>query len=371
MTWWQSWLQRFEPVVGQTDALRGAWPAQMTPVQVSLLVMGTFIAIALLILMVGWILIGWGRNRLPEVDQIGSRRPLAFGGLTDALAGVFPISEQKRAALRKELVAAGYYHRLALDEYLSLRNAAAIAWLLFTGCAVVLLADPHENLTSQILIVAGVVFGSLIAIPRIVLSSQAESRRNRIRYALPDALDMINMIVTGGLTLRQSIQRVQRELRHAHPDMACELSLIDLQAEAGSLDHALRQFAARVNIPDVTVLATMVRHAEQLGGSVSSAFREFSDSIRRTRRQLAEERGNKASVKLLFPTVLCLTPPVYILLLGPAAIEMKNFLQKENRPGGVLSQSIKQPAGTANRPAPQTASSAAGANGPTPINPPR
>ena len=351
MTWWQSVMRWFESLGGLMDVLRGVLPAQMTPIQVSLLVMGTFIAIALLILMVGWILIGWGRNRLPEVAQIGSRRPLAFGGLTEALAGVFPISEKKQESLRKELVAAGYYHRQALAEFLSIRNAAAIAWLVFTGCAVVLLADPNENLTSQILIVAGVVFGCLIAIPRIVLSSQAESRRSRIRDALPDALDMINMIVTGGLTLRPAIQRVQRELRHAHPDMACELSLIDLQAEAGSLDHALRQFAARVNIPDVTVLATMVRHAEHLGGSVSTAFREFSDGIRRTRRQLAEERGNKASVKLLFPTVLCLTPPIYILLLGPAAIEMKNFIQKENNPGGVLNQSIG-PARTATRQAP-------------------
>lgn len=100
------------------------------------------------------------------------------------------------------------------------------------------------------------------------------------------------------------------------------------------------QFAKRVNVPDVTVLATMVRHAEKLGGSISGAFREFADSIRRTRRQLAEERGNKASVKLMFPTILCLTPPVYILLLGPAVIDIKNFIQRETRQGGVLDQSL-------------------------------
>ena len=345
MSWWQMWLQRITPDIRPSDALR----AQFTPAQVSLLVMGTFIAIALLILMLGRLLIGWGRNRLPESEQIGRRRPLAFGPLTAALAGVFPISDKKRESLRKDLVAAGYYHRQALDEFLSIRNAAATAWLIFTGCAVVVLADPQENLTAQLLIVAGVILGSLIAIPRIVVSSQAEARRNRIRYALPDTLDMINMIVTGGLTLPQAIQRVQRELRRAHPDMACELSLIELQAETGSLDQALRQFAARVNISDVTVLATMVRHAELLGGSVSTAFREFSDGIRRTRRQLAEERGSKAAVKLLFPTVLCLTPPIYILLLGPAAVEMKNFIQKENRSGGILNQSVNQAPRTATR----------------------
>ena len=56
---------------------------------------------------------------------------------------------------------------------------------------------------------------------------------------------------------------------------------------------------------------------------------------------MAEDRGNKATVKLLFPTVLCLTPPIYILLLGPAALEMKDFVQRERRPGGALSQNVK------------------------------
>ena len=357
MPWWKSWLQRIEPYIQKLDAWHELLPARPTPAQASLLVVGAFLAISLLVMLVSRFLFGWGRNRLPEAEQLGSRRPLIFGQLTEAFAWVLPVAQSKQDSLRKDLVSAGYFHRKALEEYLAFRNAAAIAWLVFTGCAVVLLASPTENVTRQILIGSAVVFGCLLAFPRVVLSSQSESRRSRIRYALPDALDMINMMLTGGLQLRQAIQRVQRELKHAHPDIACELAIIDMQAEKGSMDQALRQFAARVNVPDVTVLATMVRHAEQLGGSVSSAFRDFADSIRRTRRQLAEERGNKASVKLLFPTVLCLTPPIYILLLGPAAIELKNFIQKENRPGGALSQKINSAARPSSRQAPNLATS--------------
>jgi tight adherence protein C len=355
MTWWQSWLQWFEPYVRQLDAWRTLLPVRMTPLQMSLLVTGVFLAISLLIMLAGRILIGSGRNRLPEADQVGSRRPLVLGPLTEAFAWIIPVSQSKQDSLRKDLVAAGYFHRKAIEEYLGFRNAAAMAWLVFTGCAVVLLADPTENVTPTILIGSAVVFGFLLAIPRIVLSSQSESRRNRIRFALPDSLDMINMMVTGGLPLRQAIQRVQKDLRRAHPDMACELAIISHHAETGSMDLALRQFASRVNIPDVTVLATMVRHAEQLGGNITSAFREFADSIRRTRRQLAEERGNKSTVKLMFPTILCLTPPVYILLLGPAVIEIKNFIQTGNRPGGALSQSIDANLNSAAGNSPRTA----------------
>ena len=340
MIWWQNALQKLEPTVQLLDSWRTMLPVRITALQASMLVMGVFLAIALAIMLAGRILVGWGRNKLPEADQIGSRRPLVLGPLTMAFAWVFPVSQAKQEQLRNDLVAAGYFHRHALEEYLSFRNAAALAWLVFTGTAVVLLAEPGENLTTQILVSGAVVFGFLLAVPRIVLSGQAEARRNRIRFALPDALDMICMMVTGGLPLRQAVQRVQKDLFKAHPDMACELAIISHHAEAGSMDQSLQQFAARVKIPDVTVLATMVRHAEKLGGNITGAFREFADSIRRTRRQLAEERGNKASVKLMFPTILCLTPPVYILLLGPAVIEIKNFIQRENRQGGVLTQAI-------------------------------
>ncbi len=341
MTWWQSGLQHLEPYVRLLDTWRSLLPVRITPLQMSMLVMGVFLAIALSITLAGRIVIGWGRNRLPEADQVGSRRPLILGPLTLAFAWVFPVSQKKQERLREDLVSAGYFHRRALEEYLAFRNAAALAWLVFLGTAVVLLAEPGENVTPQILTGGAVVFGFLLAVPRIVLSAQSEARRNRIRFALPDSLDMISMMVTGGLPLRQAIQRVQKDLHRAHPDMACELAIIDHHAQAGSMDQSLQQFANRVKIPDVTVLATMVRHAEKLGGNITGAFREFADSIRRSRRQLAEERGNKASVKLMFPTILCLTPPVYILLLGPAVIEIKNFVQKENRQGGVLSQTIE------------------------------
>ena len=84
----------------------------------------------------------------------------------------------------------------------------------------------------------------------------------------------------------------------------------------------------------------MVRHAEKIGGNVATSFREFSDSVRRTRRQRAEERGNSKSVKLMFPIVLCLAPPIYVLLLGPAVIELRNFATSQGN--GMLNQSISE-----------------------------
>lgn len=327
-------------------------PQNATPIQVALITSGVFLALALLLYLGGRLLFAFGRNRVPEKDRVGSLQPLSFGLFTDMFAWVFPITRGTQETLRKELVQAGYYHKRALEEYLSVRNFAIIAWMLFLGLTVVLLANPQENVTPTILLMGGIALALIFAVPRVILSSQAAARKARMQYALPDALDMINMTVSGGLPLRSAIQRVGKELKSTHPDIAAELAMVDRQSEAGSMDQALKQFAARIDTPDVSVLASMVRHAEKLGGSVAGAFSDFADSIRRTRRQTAEERGNRSSVQMLFPVVFCLAPPIYILLLGPAAIELRNFMRRETQPGGALSQSLSEATSSAtiNRP---------------------
>jgi tight adherence protein C len=312
--------------------------SKLTPAQTAMISAGTFVALSSVLYLVGKMLLGVGRNRLPSTEAIGSKRPLALGALTEALAMAIPSSKKQQDKLRLELQQAGFYHRRAVEEFLGVRNAALIGWLLFVGTAMVALASPEEDLTPKVLLGGGIMLIFIYGLPRVILSGQAVNRCRRIQHALPDALDMINMTVTGGLPLRDAIQRVARELHRIHPDIACELRMVEMQTETGSLDLALRQFAKRLDIPDVTALASMVQHAERLGGQVTLAFREFADSIRKTRRQQAEERGNKASIKLLFPIVFFLAPPIYILLLGPAVIEMKNFLTRQQAPGGALSQ---------------------------------
>lgn len=303
----------------------------------ALLTTGVFLGITLLIYMVGRILFGIGRN---DVDAaLGSRRPLTLGALTEAFAGVIPTFRKRRESLQSDLSKAGFHHRKALAEFLGMRHAATIGWLIFIATAIVLLAKPGENHSIRFAILGGVVLILIYAIPQLVLTSLAGARTSRIQYALPDALDMINMMVTGGLPLRRAIERVSAELKSTHPDLACELAIVDHQTQAGSLEQALREFAKRIDAPDVVALAAMVEHADRLGGNVAGALRDFSDSIRRARRQRAEERGNKAAVKLLFPMVLFLTPPIYILLLGPAVLELRSFMVRENQPGGVLTQS--------------------------------
>lgn len=294
------------------------------------------VGIALTILFVGQVLIGFGRRRTVAGIE---RRPLVFGPLTGFAAVLLPTSQPLRSALDRELKQAGYYEPRAVDQFLAVRNALVIGWMLVVITAVAAAYDPKFDLTLPILGVGAVVGLLLYGVPRLWVQSVATKRVQRIQKGLPDALDMITMCLTGGLPLQPALERVGKEIRAVHADLGLELEIIRRQAEAHTLEHALTQFADRIDVAEIKSLAALVTQTERLGTNVATALRDYADSIRRSYRQRAEEQGNKNSIKMLLPVTLCLAPPVYILLLAPAALELHDFIVRENRPGGILAPS--------------------------------
>ncbi|MEX1039622.1 MAG: type II secretion system F family protein [Pirellulaceae bacterium] len=309
-------------------------------------VLGTFLGITLVLFVGGSLLMSAGQNR--AMDYLESSSGRSLGIFTKMFAYMVPISDEGRNKIQADMVKAGYYGRYAAEDFLALRNAAIFAWLLFLAAAVYVTVDQGQVMTIRILMLGGIVLAMIWAIPRVILSGTAAGRVKRIHYALPDALDMITMTMSAGMPLQRAINHVGLELKGSHPDLACELAILDGQAAARSLDHGLREFAKRVDQPDVTALSTLIHHAEKLGGNVGTAFHEFADSIRESRRQRAEEKGNRTSVKLLFPVIFFLAPPIYVLLLGPAVMELRNFTLRETQEGGVLNQDELLEEATAN-----------------------
>lgn len=309
---------------------------ERSSVSIAWIPVGTAIAIACLTFAVGRLFIG-SRNQGEEFVGSRDRRPL-FGPLTKAFAELLPMSSTSLRKVRKEIQQAGYYHRQATDEFLAFRNFSLSCWILFSLLFLIASLDDDRIPKWQSAAFCAGCAAAIYGLPRLVLQSMAASRAKRIQHAMPDALDLITMVMLGGIPLQSALKRVAREIRPSHPDLACELEIVEFQTQSGSLEAAVGHFADRIDVPDVLGLAALVRHAARLGSNVSTAFRDYADQIRQTRRVQAEERGNKASVKILFPIVLFLTPPIYILLLGPAVLELRSFLVKENAPGGLLQQ---------------------------------
>ncbi|KAA0131844.1 MULTISPECIES: type II secretion system F family protein [Gimesia] len=260
------------------------------------------------------------------------------GAFKRAMAGVIPQSDQEIKKIELDLKRAGYYRSTALVEYLATRNILIVMVLIGTGIGCVL-ADPGTNYPEIILVAGLLVAGSGYGLPRMVLHNQASRRVNRIQKGLPDALDLVMMCLTGGVPLRTALKRVTEEVRFSHPDIAVEFDIIRRHADANSMADALKQFARRIDAPDVNTLSLMISQTERLGTNVSTALIDFADGIRRKYRQRAEEHSSKTSIKLLFPVIFCMAPPIYILFFAPAVLELRNFLIREHRPGGILEPS--------------------------------
>ena len=159
-------------------------------------------------------------------------------------------------------------------------------------------------------------------IPGLVLDHRISRYRLRIENGLPDALDLLIVSLEAGLALDQAILKCAEEFTIAHPELAEELRLINVECRAGKPRlEAFKNFAARTNVDDVRSLVAMLVQTDRFGTSVAQALRTHAEVSRTKRRQRAEERAAKIGVKLVFPLVFCLFPAFYVVTLGPAIIK--------------------------------------------------
>jgi tight adherence protein C len=270
------------------------------------------------------------RERLAASAQ-GSVAASGPGLFTDDLATTLseqlPQASNDNGALDRELRQAGYYRPTARFDYLALRNSLVISAVIISFMLAASVGPQHQDLALKI-VMGGLMIAALCwAIPRLILRSQAEARMNRIRRALPYALDMTTMCLTGGLSLQDALGHVSREIFFSHPDLAVELMIVRQQSEMTSLDHGFRQFADRVGAPEVTALAALITQGQRLGTNVVASLREYTDNLRLRWRQLADEQSNKVGIKMLFPIVICLLPAAMIFMWGSAVIDLWRYFQ--------------------------------------------
>lgn len=268
----------------------------------------------------------------------------AFGRWTEGFSRIVPLTAYNRRQLAKDLIRGGVFHGAATANFLASRNVALLVWMACVATVFSLeLVSPQTWILWTVIAVAVVIIG----VPRVVVSLRASKRSQDISQDLPDVLDLIAMMMSGGMTMEESLRHAIGEFDNTHPAMAVELRIIFRQAQTGSLDQALIAFAKRLDIPEVTALTSLLRGGHRAGGSMSSALRTFADGLRESRDQRARERGNKTAVQILLPVVFCLAPPIYILLLGPAFLSLRDFVEKQNMPGGALAPTVQnQPLNT-------------------------
>ena len=172
-------------------------------------------------------------------------------------------------------------------------------------------------------------------LPNGWLSMAASGRRQKLRYGLPDTLDLMVVSVESGLALDAAIKRVGEEMATVHPELSEEMRIATMETQMGiPRAEALENMARRCGVDEMRSLVSVVLQAEKFGTSIAKALRNQADSIRTKRRQAAEERAQKTAVKLMIPLVLFIFPAMGVVLGGPAVLKMIQALKDHPSLGG-------------------------------------
>jgi tight adherence protein C len=161
-------------------------------------------------------------------------------------------------------------------------------------------------------------FGAVL--PYMWLSSRIRRRQTEIIRSLPDSFDMITTCVEAGLGLDAALTRVSEKVKGAFSE---DLSITLREIGMGrNRSEALHELAETTGVADLTMFVNAIIQAEQMGTSIGQVLRVQSEQMRIRRRQRAEEIANQAPVKMIFPLVLCILPTLFIVIMGPAAIQL-------------------------------------------------
>ena len=236
--------------------------------------------------------------------------------------------DEQKEGVKERMVRAGFYAPKAVVIFTIMRGAL----LLGPVAAGFLLSTTGDITLRDGLLLGGIVgiLGTLA--PGFWLDYVKRKRQTQIRRALPDALDVLVVCLEGGLSVPSSFSRVGHELVTAHPMLAMEFLIIEKQSQLGrTTGEAVRQFADRFDLEELRSMASVVIQAESIGSSVVTALEVFAHTLRQRRSQHAEEKAQKAAIKMLFPTVLFIFPAIFVVILGPAAIQIYEVLGNMNK----------------------------------------
>jgi tight adherence protein C len=262
-----------------------------------------------------------GKN-LSDLDSENKRNEALQAVLQRAEAFSKPMQSKDQKEINKlkeKLVAAGFRSQTAPAAFLGMKFICIIVGLVLSGGVSVLL----YGLTNAALIRAVIVTGFAMFIPNVVLGIIAKKRKEQIFLGLPDALDLLVVCVEAGLGLDQALRKVADEMKKTYRAIADEVTVTNAHMQMGrTRAEALQDLGSRSGVDDLRQLCAMLIQADRFGTGIANALRVQSDSMRTKRRQMAEEKAAKTAVKLIFPLVIFIFPGIFVVLVGPAAINM-------------------------------------------------
>jgi tight adherence protein C len=296
-----------------------------------LVLIGALVLMGMAVALIGRA-IGMSRARtsvaIAQIDAYGFSAPAAAQaahrpgrGLVDGLAGVLGqavaarLGGMREAKIRHELMAAGLYS-MTPKRFIGYRALSLIC---------VPVAGLWVVTTLRLPLLFGLV-AMLVALfagwstPSVILRRRMERRFEAVEMELPELIDLLVVTVESGLGFSGALQVAATRVQGPLGD---ELRLaIQEQTMGLSTEEALRNMLDRCETPSMRAFVRSVLQGETLGVSIGQILRGLADEMRKRRKAMAEEKAQKAPIKILFPLIFLIFPAMFIVLLGPAVFSM-------------------------------------------------
>ena len=294
-----------------------------------------FIGLILLALSTGLFVRAYAMDRMRTAENLATidaygyahhevaepRAPAIWRELFDGLAGALGSVVSARfgggeAAVRRNLMAAGIYN-LSPRKFMGYRVLAMVGW---TGGWLFLNSVGIVSGGIGVLGFFGALLGGWLAPVRLV-RWKAKKRLKEIEKELPELIDLLVVTVEAGVGFTASLRMAAQRLRGPIGE---ELALMLQEQTMGlSADEALRNLQERCDTPSTRAFVRSVLQGETLGVSIGQIMRNLALEMRKKRKASAEERAQKAPVKILFPLIFLIFPAMFVVILGPVFFELK------------------------------------------------
>jgi tight adherence protein C len=222
--------------------------------------------------------------------------------------------------IRRKLTLAGRFSPENLDRFLAVR---VVTIALVPVWAVLCFGFFPLGGSAKLAVFVLLALGSILG-PDAILNRRVAERQHAIRIKLPDVLDLLTISVEAGLGFEQALDRTVASVPGPLSDEFARM-LGEVRAGASRAD-SMRAMDERIDVAELRSFVLAILQADTFGVSIGRVLRAQSDEMRIKRRQLAQEQALKAPVKMLFPMVFCIFPALFVVVIGPAIINIsKNF----------------------------------------------
>ncbi|MBV8951349.1 MAG: type II secretion system F family protein [Actinobacteria bacterium] len=222
--------------------------------------------------------------------------------------------------IRVKLVLSGTQDRVDVDQFLVMKVVACLAPVLWIP---LVFGGLQFSGLAGVAFVAVLTFIGLL-VPDLVLNNKIKARQHLIAVQLPDMLDLLVISVEAGLGFDQALERTASSMPGP---LAEEFGRMLQETRIGATRaDALRALEDRTQVPELRSFILAMLQADTFGVSVAQVLRAQADEMRVRRRIRAQEQAQKAPVKMLFPLVFCIFPSIFVVVLGPALIQLSKNL---------------------------------------------